>query len=121
MDQTQQTQLNNQAIDLDCIRSEIVDFLQYQLENDLITQKRAAQLAQAALDQLVDGLSRQQAFEVIKKMQQDFPEELSNLEAATAECETKDARKTIDAQVLTKITQGNVDEAMNLLNSFTIK
>lgn len=107
--------------ELKCIRTHIVDFLTYQLENDLITEKRASQLAQATLNQLVDNLNHDQIHQVIKKLEQDFPEELKDLEAAASECETAAARKAIDQQVLEKITQGNITSALETLNQFKLK
>lgn len=106
---------------LQCLRSHVVDFLTYQLENDLITEKRAGQLAQAVLDQLPDTITREEIYAVVKKLETDFPEELKNLEATLAACETDEARMAIDQQILNQITQGNIDTALETLGKYKIK
>ena len=107
--------------ELHCLRTHIVDFLVYQLENDSITEKRASQLAKATLDQLVDNLTHDQIHQVLSKLEKDFPDELKDLKAALAACETAEARKAIDQQVLSEVTKGNIEQALSLLNKFKVK
>lgn len=106
---------------LQCLRSHIVDFLEYQLKNDTITEKRASDLAQAVLDRLTDDLTHDQIHQVISGLEKDFPEELKNLEASVAACETDQARQAVDNEVLKNVTAGNIDAALATLNKFKIK
>lgn len=107
--------------ELYCLRTHIVDFLVYRLENDLITEKRASQLARSTLNKLTDNLTHEQIHQVLSQLEQDFPDELKDLEATLATCETEEARKAVDNQILGKIVTGDIDEALNLLNQFKVK
>jgi hypothetical protein len=112
---------NNLQVELKCLRTHIVDFLVYQLKHDVITEKRAAQLARAVLDQLTDSLSHEQILQVISRLEKQFPEELKNLQSSHAACDTDQARLAIDNQVLKQIDTGNIDAALQTLNQYQIK
>lgn len=107
--------------ELTCLRTHIVDFLEYQLKNDLITEKRAGQLAQAVLDQLLDNLNHDQIHQVMQSLESQFPEELKNLEASSAACETAEARHAVDQKVLEQVTAGNIDAALQTLDKFKVR
>lgn len=107
--------------ELKCLRSHIVDFLLYKLKNDLVTEKRAGQLARAVLDQLTDNLSHDQIHQVLGNLETQFPEELKNLEASSAACETAEARRAVDEQILQKVTAGDIDNALLLLDQYKLK
>lgn len=107
--------------ELKCLRTHIVDFIVYRLEHDLITQKRAAQLAQAVLDQLTDTLTHDQTHQVLEQLKIDFPELSGEIESASAACETIQARQALDDQILQQVTQGNITSALDLLNQFKVK
>ena len=113
-------QLSTHA-ELKCLRTHIVDSLIYQLKNDLITEKRASQLSQAVLDHLTDNLNHEQIHQVLQKLETDFPDELKELQSAAAACETAQARKSIDKDILQKVTSGNIDEALKTLETFKLK
>jgi len=107
--------------ELKCLRTHIVDSLIYQLKNDTITEKRASQLSQAVLDQLTDNLTHPQIHQILTKLEADFPDELKELQAAAAVCETAQARRAIDQQILSQITAGNIDSALETIDKFNLK
>ncbi len=111
----------NISQELKCLRTHIVDFLIYQLQNDQITEKRASQLAQATLDQLLDTLAHDQIHQILDKLKIDFPELAKDLESAASACETTRARQIINDQILSDVSQGNIDQALANLEQVKVK
>ncbi len=115
------TQDLNLHQELKCLRTHIVDFLTHQLKNDLITEKRASQIARSVLDNLTDNLTHDQIHGCLDKLKKDFPDELADIEATEAECETFVARTAVDKDILDQITEGNIDAALAKLDQYKLK
>lgn len=98
--------------ELSCLHTQIVNFLVYRLKNDLITQKRVTQFAQAVLAQLTENLTHDQIHQALDQLKLNFPELTKDIDAAGAACETQAARQLIDQQVLSQISSGNIDQAL---------
>lgn len=115
------TEKKNHLHYIKCLRFQVAQFLVYRLKNDLITEKRASQIARAVLKQVTDDVDSLKIPDIFEQLSQQYKDESKDILAALSHCQTQQARHDIDQRILSQVESGNIDQALEDLDKLKLK
>lgn len=104
---------------IDNLRSQIKADLISMSANGKLTLDEAKAIAKSTADVLPYTLtSKEQVAKAVENLQKTYPQYAGRIKAIVTLCEVKEARKTVDAQVLPQIKAGKIDAALDTIKQF---